>query len=95
MNGYNVSPTCFGKCLVSQGLSVPLTLGPPPPRSELDRNKEGNSSKFSGSWMKEGKGQNCGFFFNGITVSGLITASCRLIWLSFKGCPRVKMQKCK
>lgn len=28
-----------------------------PPR-ELDRNKEGNSSKFSGSWMKGGMRQN-------------------------------------
>lgn len=42
---------------------VPLTLGTFFPSSELDRNKEGNSSKFSGSCMKGGKGQNCDIFF--------------------------------
>lgn len=48
---------------VSQGLSVPLTLGTFFfSSSELDRNKEGNSSKFFGSWMKGSKGQNCDFF---------------------------------
>lgn len=49
---------------------VPLTLGTFFPPSDLDRNKEGNSSKFSGSCMKGGKGQNCEFFFFNGLVSG-------------------------
>lgn len=87
MNSYNVSPTCLLKCLqfprvcLCSGLDERFA-------SELDRHKEGKSSSFPGSWVKEGMGQNSSFEM--VCQVGLVSASCHLIGISFKSWPDLK-----